>query len=55
MLNGTQVSTEAIDMWSYGCVAAEMVLGQPIFTGNNMIEQLERMFQIIGMPMEHEI
>lgn len=40
MLSGNQVSTYAIDMWSAGCVLAEMCLGVPLFDGNNTIEQL---------------
>jgi mitogen-activated protein kinase 15 len=51
MLSGNQVSTYAIDMWSAGCVLAEMCLGVPLFNGNNTIEQLERIFMIIGMPL----
>lgn len=37
MLNGNQVSTYAIDIWSAGCVFAEMCLGTAIFTGNSTI------------------
>lgn len=37
MLNGNHASTYAIDMWSAGCVMAEMCLGGPLFTGNNTI------------------
>lgn len=52
MLNGNHRTSEAIDMWSLGCVAAEMIIGRPLFAGNSMIEQLEGMLQIIGMPLE---
>jgi mitogen-activated protein kinase 15 len=55
MLNGNHVSTFAIDMWSAGCVIAEMCLGSPLFNGGNTLEQLERIFMVIGMPMEKEI
>jgi len=55
MLSGNNASTYAIDIWSAGCVLAEMILGEPLFSGNNTIEQLERIFMVIGIPIESEI
>jgi glycogen synthase kinase 3 beta len=40
----------AIDMWSAGCVIAEMLLGQPLFNGENNAEQLLSIIQVLGSP-----
>ncbi|ELP90606.1 hypothetical protein EIN_021150 [Entamoeba invadens IP1] len=40
----------AIDMWSFGCIAAELILGIPIFPGSSEYNQLERIIKMLGMP-----
>lgn len=40
----------SIDMWSFGCVLSELILGYPIFPGENEHEQLLCMIEILGMP-----
>ncbi|KAL7715168.1 Serine/threonine protein kinase ppk15 [Entamoeba marina] len=42
--------TSGIDMWSFGCIAAELILGIPIFPGSSEYNQLERIIKMIGMP-----
>ena len=39
-----------IDLWSCGCIAAELYLGLPIFPGTNEYEQLLRIQEIVGNP-----
>jgi len=39
-----------IDMWSVGCVMAELLLGRPIFPGETEVDQLELIFSIAGSP-----
>ncbi len=41
-----------VDMWSIGCVFAELLMGEPIFKGNNEKEQIEQIFKICGSPNE---
>lgn len=41
---------KAIDVWSMGCVLAEMVMQRPIFQGSSTISQLERIFEVTGKP-----
>jgi homeodomain interacting protein kinase len=43
---------EAIDMWSLGCVLAELFLGLPLFPGQNVHNQLVRMIKVLGRPCE---
>ncbi len=38
----------AIDMWSLGCVVAEMYLGLPIFPGNSDFDQMRRIIELMG-------
>ena len=42
--------TSAIDLWSLGCIIAEMFLGLPIFPGVSEHNQLKRMQEILGEP-----
>ncbi|CAK78461.1 unnamed protein product (macronuclear) [Paramecium tetraurelia] len=39
-----------IDMWSFGCLIAEMHSGQPIFPGENEVEQFHLIMELIGEP-----
>ena len=49
MLNYGDYST-AIDVWSVGCILAELLLGEPLFKGSDYVNQLNRMLQILGTP-----
>ncbi|XP_055381936.1 dual specificity tyrosine-phosphorylation-regulated kinase 2 [Condylostylus longicornis] len=40
----------AIDMWSLGCILAELYTGFPIFPGENEVEQLACIMEVIGLP-----
>lgn len=40
----------AIDMWSFGCILAELFSGYPIFPGENEVEQLACHMEILGLP-----
>jgi serine/threonine protein kinase len=40
----------AIDMWSVGCILAEMLLGTPLFSCRNNAELLESMMDVLGPP-----
>jgi dual specificity tyrosine-phosphorylation-regulated kinase 2/3/4 len=42
--------TSAIDMWSFGCIAAELFTGYPLFPGHSEHEQLLRIMQVLGPP-----
>ncbi|BFU24054.1 protein kinase, putative [Entamoeba histolytica HM-1:IMSS] len=40
----------AIDMWSAGCIAAELVLGIPLFPGSSEFNQLFKITDMLGLP-----
>lgn len=42
--------TKAIDLWSVGCILAEMLGGKPLFPGINYDDQLIRILDVIGTP-----
>lgn len=42
--------TSAIDMWSFGCILAELATGFPIFPGECEPEQMSLIIELIGMP-----
>jgi len=41
---------EKVDVWSVGCIFAELLLRKPLFPGPNHIEQLKMIFNILGTP-----
>ncbi|KAH8924443.1 kinase-like protein [Atractiella rhizophila] len=45
----------AIDMWSLGCILAELYTGYPIFPGENEQEQLSCIIEVLGLPEKYLI
>ncbi|XP_052836901.1 putative mitogen-activated protein kinase 14C [Drosophila gunungcola] len=44
--------TKAIDMWSVGCILAELISGRALFPGRCYMNQLERLLDIMGRPSD---
>ncbi|CAH0552100.1 unnamed protein product [Brassicogethes aeneus] len=47
--------TKGIDMWSIGCILAEMCMGKPIFPGTSTVNQVERIMASIPSPTPDDI
>jgi glycogen synthase kinase 3 beta len=45
----------ALDVWSTGCVMAELMLGQPLFPGESGIDQLVEIIKVLGTPTRDQI
>lgn len=54
MLNSRGYS-KSIDIWSVGCILAEMISGRAIFPGKHYLEQLQLILQVIGSPPREEL
>lgn len=55
LIFGATNYTLSIDVWSTGCVMAELILGQPFFPGDSGIDQLVEIIKILGTPSKQEI
>lgn len=47
--------TYAVDIWSCGCIFAELLGRNPLFPGKNFVHQLSLVFDIIGSPKDNEV
>lgn len=54
VLLGLDVYSAAVDIWSAGCIFAEMASGAPLFTGDSEIDQLYKTFAVLGTPSAAE-
>ncbi|GER55145.1 protein kinase superfamily protein [Striga asiatica] len=55
LIFGATEYTTAIDIWSVGCVVAELLLGQPLFPGESGVDQLVEIIKVLGTPTREEI
>ena len=42
--------TPAVDVWSIGCIFAELLTGRPLFPGKNVVHQLDIITDLLGTP-----
>ena len=52
LLLGVRRYGPAIDVWSLGCIMAELLASEPLFTGKTEIDQLSKMFATLGAPSD---
>ena len=43
------------DIWSIGCIIAELLIGQPIFPGSATLHQLELIIEMTGQPSKEAV
>ncbi|KAG5545083.1 hypothetical protein RHGRI_017522 [Rhododendron griersonianum] len=55
LIFGATEYTTSIDIWSAGCVLAELLLGQPLFPGESAVDQLVEIIKVLGTPTREEI
>lgn len=55
LIFGATDYTTNIDVWSAGCVLAELLLGQPIFPGDSGVDQLVEIIKVLGTPTRDQI
>ncbi|KAL8393848.1 hypothetical protein RB595_003560 [Gaeumannomyces hyphopodioides] len=51
LIGGRQYST-GVDMWSVGCIFAEMCTRKPLFPGDSEIDEIFKIFRLLGTPTE---
>ena len=54
VLLGTDLYSTPVDMWSVGCIFAEMMIRQPFFQGDSEIDQLFHIFRCFGNPTKRD-
>nr|AAL91258.1 AT3g48750/T21J18_20 [Arabidopsis thaliana] len=52
ILLGSHHYSTPVDIWSVGCIFAEMISQKPLFPGDSEIDQLFKIFRIMGTPYE---
>ncbi len=45
----------SVDLWSCGCILAEMLGRAPLFPGRNFVDQLSLIFDVVGSPAAYEV
>ncbi|CEM01665.1 unnamed protein product [Vitrella brassicaformis CCMP3155] len=52
LLYFARLYSDKVDIWSVGCIFAEMLLGRPLFNGQGEVDQLAKIFDVMGTPTE---
>jgi serine/threonine protein kinase len=55
LIFGSIYYTTSIDIWSVGCIFAEMLIGDPIFKGENSMGQLIEIMKVLGTPNREQL
>lgn len=55
VLLGSRTYSTSIDVWSAGCIMAEMISGVPLFRGRDNNDQLNQILRVLGTPDEATI
>lgn len=55
LLLGSRSYGFPVDMWSVGCIAAELLTGKTLFSGSSTLEQLEKIIELTGMVGKEDL
>ncbi|CAD8155778.1 unnamed protein product [Paramecium octaurelia] len=55
ILLGSPLYSKAVDMWSVGCILAEMIMCKSLFAGQSTLNQLEKIVEVIGRPSQDDL
>ena len=55
LIFGSNDYTTIIDLWSYGCVMGEVLMGCPVFPGNTGVDQLVEIIKVLGAPNKEDL
>lgn len=53
ILLGSKQYACSVDIWSIGCIFAEMLMRRPLFPGDSEIDELFHIFRLLGTPNDH--
>lgn len=54
ILNASEY-TKAIDIWSIGCIIAELLGRTPLFPGEDFLDQVQRVISVLGTPSTEDM
>lgn len=52
---GSSQYSKAVDMWSVGCILAELIIGKAVFPGKSTINQIELILDLLGKPKPEDL
>lgn len=52
LILGSENYGPEVDIWSCGCILAELILGKPLFPGKDEADQMDKISQVLGSPNE---
>lgn len=55
VLLGSHSYGKSADIWSMGCILAEILIGKPLFPGSSTLSQIEKIILFTGKPSKQEI
>ncbi|KAL6070901.1 Mitogen-activated protein kinase [Balamuthia mandrillaris] len=55
ILLGSTTYTKGVDLWSVGCIMAELFGAKPIFPGSSTMNQLDKIMEVTGRPSSEDI
>lgn len=53
-MNASEYS-KAVDIWSVGCIMAELLGRQPLFPGEDFLDQVQRIISVLGTPTAEDM